>query len=82
MPRLMVYEQDSLETFALKLRGGYDWLGTARAAYQERKMAKISGAGRRSLPVRVCLSSSTGDGEYPKTRDFLALGYVQFALLR
>ncbi len=37
VPRIMIYEQDSLETFALKLSGAYDWLGNARALYQAKK---------------------------------------------
>ena len=37
IPRILIYEQDSLETFALKLSGAYDWLGNARAFYQAKK---------------------------------------------
>jgi peptidoglycan/xylan/chitin deacetylase (PgdA/CDA1 family) len=40
LPRIMVYEQDTLAVFARKLVGAYDWLGSARALYQRQKMAR------------------------------------------
>lgn len=39
-PRMLIYEQDDLNSFARKLIGAYDWLGSARALYQKRRMTR------------------------------------------
>jgi peptidoglycan/xylan/chitin deacetylase (PgdA/CDA1 family) len=52
-PRILIYEQDDLAIFVLKLKGAYDWLGTARAFYQKRRMSRAHAALRTSVPPPI-----------------------------